>query len=129
MAVAEYPFPSVSASNPIPLFFEQEPEQFVVERTLYDDGGVDTKLQHGGSGKRTWIVRYDGLTAAQAAILDAHLTSAFYSEDEGSAWGFNFRDYRTATLYSNCHYAPGGYKVSHTKVWSNAREVVIEKRP
>lgn len=129
MAAAEFPFPSVSGSNPAPLFFEMLQEEFVVSRTIYDDNGADYKLQAGGSGKKTWTFKYDGLTAAQAAILDSHLASAYYSPDDGSALGFNFRDYRTGTLYSNCHYAPGGYKISHVKIWSNGREVTIEKRP
>jgi hypothetical protein len=129
MAVAEFPFQSVSGSNPLPLFFEMQPERFVVGKTLYDDGGADYALQHGGTGHKTWIVKYDGLTAAQAAILDAHVASAFYSDDEGSAWGFNMRDIRTAVLYTNVHYAPGGYKIGHKKTWICSREIVLEKRP
>lgn len=126
---AEFPLPSVSGSNPTPLHFEMLAEEFVVGRTIYDDNGADYRVQAGGVGKKTWVLKYDGLTAAQAAILDAHLASTFYSPDEGSAVGFNFRDARTATLYGNCHYAPGGYEKSHTKTWSNGRSITIEKRP
>lgn len=133
---AEFPLPSVSAANPIPLYFEMEVEQFVVGRTIYDDNGADYKLQNGGAGLKRWILRYDGLTAAEAAILDAHLATTFYSEDEGSAVGFNFRTHvagslwssAAGTLYGSVHYAPGGYKKSHTKTWSCIREVILEKR-
>lgn len=134
---AEFPLPSVSASNPIPLYFEMLPEEFVVGRTIYDDGGADYKLQSGGSGKRVWILRYDGLSLAEAAILDNWLATVFYSEDEGSAVGFNFRHHvagelwtsNSSTLYSNVHIAPGGYRSSHSHVSSQAREFTLEKRP
>jgi hypothetical protein len=137
VAVAEYPLPSVSSSNPIPLFFERAQEEFIVNRTIYDDNGADTALQAGGSGLIVWHIRYDGLTLAEAAILDAHLATAFYSADEGSAYGFNFRHHipgdtwssTAGTLYANCHYSPGGYSKSHTHTGSQAREIVIEKRP
>lgn len=126
---AEFPLPSVSGSNPTPLYFQMEPEEFVVGKTTYDDGGADYKLQHGGAGVKRWIIRYDGLTAALAAILDAWVATVFYSADEGSAVGFAFRDRDTATLYSAVHIAPGGYKKSHTKTWICSREFILEKRP
>lgn len=134
---AEFPMVSVSGSNPIPLYFELEAEEFVVGRTIYDDNGADYKLQNGGAGLKRWIVRYDGLTLAQSAILDTHAASAFYSADEGSAVGFNFRHHlpgdlwssTAGTLYSNVHYAPGGYKKGHSKTWSASREILLEKRP
>ena len=129
MPVAEFPLPSVLGTNPIPSFFEIQPEEFVVGRTLYDDGGADYKLQSGGNGKKAWIVRYNVLTAAQAAVLISWAATTFYSPDEGSAWGFNFRDRDTAVLYTNCHIAPGGYKKSHTKTWIWNFEFLIEKRP
>lgn len=106
-----------------------QPEEFVVGKTEYDDGGADYKLQHGGNGVKRWIIKYDGLTAAQAAILDAHLASTFYSSDQGSAIGFNFRDRDTTTLYSNVHYAADGYKKGHNRIWNCSREIILEKRP
>lgn len=135
---AEFPTPAVSGSNPIPMFYEAEPEGFVVGKTVYDDNGADYKLQNGGAGVRRWILRYDGLTAAQAAILDAHLAACFYSEDEGSAFGFNFRAHTigdlpwtstAGTLYSGVHYAPGGYRKSHEHADICTREIILEKRP
>lgn len=134
---SEYPLPSVNSSFPTPLYFEMLPEEFVVGRTTYDDGGADFKLQHGGAGVKRWILKYDGLTTAQSDILDAWVASMFYSEDEGSAYGANFRhhvpgDYWTSTagtLYANVHISPGGFKKSHTKTWIQAREFQLEKRP
>lgn len=126
---AEFPFPSVSSNNPPPLYFQMEPEEFIVGKTIYDDGGADYHLQHGGVGVKRCAIKYDGLNPTWAAILDAHLVSTFYSADEGSAVGFNIRDPKTGTLYANAHYAPGGYKKSHTKDWIHAREILIEIRP
>lgn len=134
---SEFPSPSANAANPHPLFYEAEPESFSVSSTEYDDSGKDYKLQHGGSGVKKWVIKYDGLTKAQADILDAWAASMFYSEDEGSAFGANFRAHvpgtawtdTSGTLYSAVHISPGGYKKSHAKSWSNAREFVLEKRP
>lgn len=134
---AEFPLPPVSGSNPIPSYFELEAEEFVVGRTIYDDNGADYKLQNGGTGLKRWLIRYGPLSIAQAAILDAHLASTFYSGDEGSAVGFNFRHHipgdawtsTAGTLFSGVHYAPGGYKKSHTKTWAATREILLEKRP
>lgn len=133
---AEFPLPSVSGSNPIPLFYEKEPEEFVVGKTLYDDGGADYKLQHGGSGVKRFVFKYDGLTKAQADILDNWAATMFYSEDEGSGFGANMREHvpgtawtdTSGTLHANVHIAAGGYRKSHVKSWSNAREFVLEKR-
>jgi hypothetical protein len=132
---AEFPSPSVSGSNPIPLFYEELPQEFIVGQTTYDDGGADFKLQAGGSGVRRWRLDYDGLTLAEAAILDAHLAACFYSSDQGSAVGFNFRAHvpgtvwtdTSGTLYSNVHYEK--YETGHSKVWSQKRSVVLIKRP
>lgn len=132
---AEFPFASVNAAYPIPLYYEMLPEEFVVGKTIYDDNGADYKLQHGGSGLKRFLLRYDGLLAADTAILDAHLTSCFYSEGEGSAYGFNFRHHiageawtsTNGTLYANVHYKT--YRKDHSKVWICSREIELEQRP
>jgi hypothetical protein len=135
MAAAEFPLPSVTGSNPAPLFYEALPEEFVVGKTIYDDGGADFRLQAGGAGVRRWILEYDGLTDAQAAILDAHLATTFFSPDEGSAVGFNFRAHvpgtvwtdTSGTLYANVHYEK--YEKGHKKTWANKRTITLVKRP
>ena len=134
---AEFPLPSVSSSNPAPLFYEQLPDEFVVSSTKYDDGGVDYKLQAGGSGVKTYVLKYDGLTLALAQILDNWVATMFYSEDEGSAYGANFREHvpgtvwtdTSGTLQANVHIAPGGFKKGHNKVWSQSREFILVKSP
>lgn len=133
---SEFPLPSVNSSYPIPLYYEMLPEEFVVDRTIYDDSGADYKLQVGGTGKKTWIIKYDGLSLAEAAIIDAWVASMFYSPDEGSAYGSNFRHHiagevwtsTNGTLYSGIHIAPGGFRTSHTHVGIQSRELVLEKR-
>lgn len=125
--------PRVSASNPRPVYYEALREEFVVSRTIYDDNGADYKLQNGGAGMKRWVIKYDGLTADEAAIFDAHVDSAFYSPDEGSAFGFQLHDYVTDVLYGSVHYAPGGYRTSHTRGGTGgagcfAREIILEKR-
>ena len=133
---AEFPMVSVSGSNPYPSYFEEEAEEFVVGKTIYDDNGADYKLQNGGAGVKRWIIKYTTQLAAKAALLDAHVATTFYSEEQGSAVGFNFRSHivgdtwtsTAGTLHANVHYAPGGYKKSH-KGLSCVREVILEKRP
>lgn len=134
---AEFPLPHVNATYPIPLYFEIQPEEFVVSKTVYDDNGADYKLQHGGAGLKRWIVRYEGLSLTEAAVLDSWVATMFYNSDEGSAVGANFREHvpgsawtsGSGTLYSAVHIAPGGYRKSHTKTWSQNREFILEKRP
>jgi hypothetical protein len=138
MPPTEFPLPSVNASYPIPLFYEVEVEEMVVSRHIYDDNGADYAAQAGGSGLITYTLKYNGLTAAQAAILDAHVTLAGYSSANGSASGFNFREHTigdaawtsvAGTLKANVHYAPGGYKKSHIKQNNCSREIILEWRP
>ena len=136
MPPAEFPLPHLSSSNPIPSFFETQPEEFVVSRTIYDDNGADYKLQVGGVGRKTFIVRYGPISLAQAAILDSWAVSMFYNPDEGSAYGANFREHipgdswasTAGTLHANVHIAPGGYRKSHTKQVAQSREFILEKR-
>lgn len=129
MAVAEFPLPSVSGSNPAPLFFEAQTEEFKVNVVLYDDNGADFMLQAGGSGKLGWILKYDGLSLALMTIIHNHVVSAAYDPENGSGRSFNLRDRDTGVLYTNVRYAPGGYTRSHTKTWIWSIEIILEKRP
>lgn len=130
MPIAEFPMDSVSGSNPRPLDFTPLPEKFSGGKRVYDDGGVDASLQHGGSGVRVWRLSYRGLTIAQAAILDSHFASAKWLEAEGmSAETFNFRERSDigTTLYAGVRYQK--YEVSHSKTWIQNREVELVKFP
>lgn len=100
MAIAEYPLPSVSGSNPDPLVTYKLPVEYQVGFTEYDDGGRDFALQSGGTGVQRWYLFYDGMTAAEAAILDVWVETAKLGPDGLSANAGNFRDPDTAILYS-----------------------------
>lgn len=128
MAIAEYPMDSIG--GPRPNEFTPLPEKFQGGKTEYDDGGVDTALQHGGNGIRVWRLSYKGLTIAQAATLDAHFaTSKWLSELGMSAQTFNFRERSDigTTLYAGVRYTK--YEVSHTKTHIQFREVELTKFP
>jgi hypothetical protein len=140
MPPSEFPFPSFNASAAHPLFYQEDPEEFVNGRIIYDDNGADATSQSGGSGLRRFIAKYDGVTAAQAAIFDTHIAASRYSPEEGSAYGFNFRKHipgevwtsTNGELLANVHYAPGGIKKSHAPVNGVNRcsyEFIFEKRP
>lgn len=105
MAIAEFPSPSVNSSNPDPLVSYKLLDKFQVDSTVYDDGGVDTALRNGGNGTQRWYLFYDGLTALQAALLDAHVALAKLPEGDGpSAFSFNYRDVDSAILYGSVRY-------------------------
>lgn len=100
MPIAEFPLPSVSGSNPDPLVTYKLPIDYQVDFTEYDDGGRDFALQHGGNGIQRWYLAYDGMTEAEAAILDAWVETTKQGPDGMSAYSANFRDPDTAILYS-----------------------------
>lgn len=121
---------SVSGSNPRPQEFYPQPEKFSGGKTVYDDGGVDTALQHGGNGIKVWRLGYPKLSPVQAAILDAHFASAKWLENEGmSAQTFNFRERSDigTTLYGSVRYTK--YEVGHSKTHIQSRQVELTKFP
>lgn len=128
MAIAEFPLPSVSGSNPPPLVTYELPERFQVDSIQYDDGGRDVKLQNGGNGVKTWVLTYDGLTEAWAAILDSHMLAAKLPDDGPSGNSFNFRDPKTTTLYSGVRYL-SYTRGAHQRKWSQARQITLVKYP
>lgn len=101
MAIAEYPLPSVNSSYPDPLVTYKLPNEYQTAFTQYDDGGRDFALQHGGVGTQRWYLFYDGITAAEAAVLDSWVETAKLGDGGFSAYAGNFRDPDTGTLYSN----------------------------
>jgi hypothetical protein len=129
MSVAEFPLVSVSGSNPPLIFFEAQTEEFKVSITEYDDGGADYALQAGGSGILRWIINYDGLSLAQVAILRAHVKSAGYDPNNGSAYSFNLRDRETTLITSGVRYSAGGFVLSHVKLTTWSVAILLEKRP
>lgn len=122
MPIAEFPLPSVSGSNPKPTVCYQLAEQYAVSKSPeYQDGGVDFNLD-AETPTRQWSLTYTGITAAEAALLDAHHVLAFHDAME-----FNFRDPVTTTLHSNVRYLE--YERSHAKRWIQDRRITLIKRP
>jgi hypothetical protein len=69
-----------------------------------------------------FTLTYGGLTAAEAAILDAH-----FAEVHGVFTGFVFRHPRTGVVYSDVHYL--SFEVDHAKIWNHGRVTTLIKRP
>lgn len=127
MPIAEFPLPSVSASNPQPNVWYQVPEQFQVGSTDYDDGGKDVKLQAGGVGQKRWVLNYRGLDQTKVAILDGHMLTAKIDSSGLSANVFNYRD-RDGTLYANVRYERYE-RPAHEQLWNQSRSIVLVKFP
>lgn len=103
MPVAAFPSVAFTAS-PFPMVIQELPEAFQVGSTEYDDGGRDTALQNGGVGIKRWVLVFEGLTAAEAAILDAHMLSARLDESGLSAYTFSFTAREPSTTYTGVRY-------------------------
>lgn len=97
---AEFPLPSVNAAYADPLITYKLQDEFQVDYTEYDDGGRDFALGSGGAGTQRWYLFFDGMTAAEAAVLDAWVETMKLGPDGLSAYAANFRDPDTTLLYS-----------------------------
>lgn len=100
MAIAEFPLPALNAANPDPLVTYKLPNENPQDSTEYDDGGRDFALRSGGTGIQRWYLFYDGMTAAEAAILDSWIETVRLGPDGLAAYASTFRDPDTAILYS-----------------------------
>ena len=134
MAVSNFPIPPNSAHPSEPAgaqFLKQQelPVEYpgIIFKQMIDGGGTygaDTT-----NSVRRFTLTYDGLTAAQAAVFDAH-----YAEALGTLLGFNFRYYRTGAsvnhdeLISDCHYE--SFTSDHNLYdKTQSRTITIVKRP
>lgn len=126
MPVAEYPSLTTAHTSLYPFSVYPLRPAYQIGFTQYDDGGRDFKLQNGGTGILRWIIDYSGLTAAQAATLDAHADSAMLDESGMSAFSFNFRDRDTGTLYSGVRYEVYS-RPAHTHKDIQSRHVQLVK--
>lgn len=118
--VADYPLPP---TGPYPLFFHEDVPEF---RT-YGNEFADLRQEHAVNAQkiRRFTFTYDGLSPAEAAILDAHYESA-----KGEAFGFTVTLPRTLEVVQNVRYAPDGFKINeHEKAWSLPRTVTLIRYP
>lgn len=119
-------FPSRATIQPLDEF-ELQPAYAVTMSPQFADGGRDFNLD-ADQVIRRWELLFDGHTEAEAATLDAHVDSAKYSDDAGSAYGFNYTT-RSGEVLSNVRYDKGGYDRSQSKTYSQRRRVRLIKYP
>lgn len=118
-------FPMPASGGPQYLYFRQMQPGYeeITDRHDYDDGGASFVLRN-DTAPIIFVLKYDGLSVAEAATLYAHRADAF-----GEAFGFSLTNPRTSQTYTNVHYAPDGWKEDHTKTWINSLEITLIWRP
>lgn len=126
MSVPQYPTPTVFGGDtnvvgPPILKRLLQVVEFAGTQKLFKDLGATYGLPSTSSVLR-WELRYDGMDETQAGVLDTHWAAA-----QGIFGGFSFRDPKTSILYTDVHYE--SMTADHTKSWSQARTVVLVKRP
>ncbi len=93
----------------------------------FGDGGCDHNID-ADTDTRRFLIRYTGATASEFATLRAHMVSARYKSNLGSAYGFSFTT-RAGEVLANVHYDRGGFTYSHTRTHIYSVEVHLIKRP
>lgn len=106
---------------------ELEPTYAVSRSPSFADGGCDFNLDADQKIRR-FRIRYTGLTAAVADTITAHMDSAKYSPEVGSAYGFSFTT-RAGEALSNVRYDRGGYSRTHTRTRNVTVEILLVKYP
>jgi hypothetical protein len=120
--IADYPTPSVNPSNPKIDYFQELPTEYKVLEQVFEDQGADYALD-ATTGVRKFVIGYNSLTEAEAAILDTH-----YNLAKGKFTGFQITIPRTGEIVNDVHYFDFDYP-GHEKKWSQKRKVVLIKRP
>lgn len=114
-------YPTVALSGPRPLYFDElEPDWGNYGKLFPDMTPNFSTLQ--SAKVRRFIFRYDGLSEAEAAILDDH-----YESTRGGL-SFAFTQPRTSEALTGVRYE-GRPESNHTKVWSQSRVVRLVKYP
>lgn len=117
-----------SLSTILPAYFDElEPDAPISQSPEFVDGGADHNID-ADTDIRRFVIRYTGLSVAEFATLRAHMVSARYKPNLGSAYGFDFTP-RGASVLANVHYDRGGFTYSHTRTHINSVEVHLIKRP
>jgi hypothetical protein len=96
------------------------PEYSVTIKEFKDKGRSYGQINTANAQR--WELIYNGLTAAQAATLDAH-----YVDAQGQFESFSFRHPRTSVLHTDVHYE--SFERSHEKIWSQSVRIVLVKTP
>lgn len=122
-------YPTVAFGGPRPLKYFKRAKDYgkVTVVNEYEDGGASFNSS-AADVPQEWMLFYDGLTEAQAAVLDAH-----YNLNQ-MATGFPFQEPRnepfttTGTTYTDVHYAEYE-RPEHNKYTVQSRRVKLIKRP
>ena len=91
-------YPDKNNGGPTPVSLVELAPSYASALTIFEDGSVESNLPE-PLGTRRWIATYDGLTAVQSALLDAHLREA-----EGTVREFLFYDHIAGRLYDGVQY-------------------------
>lgn len=109
-------------SGPRPLKLIARAQDYAEKMLLFEDGSCEYNLPY-PCGRRAFELTYDGLSTAEAQLLDDH-----FEEAEGKTKTFLFYDHIAGRLYSDCRYE--SYKVSqHKRFWSQGRQISIVRDP
>ena len=114
--ISAFPDP-VFNGGPTPTNQGLEPPDFKTTRFYFEDGGEDVNVRP--CGPQRWVFVFEGLTEAQAAVLDAH-----YNLAKGRTNSFSFYDRRTGFTYSGVEYA--AFEVpAHQKQYIQTRNIQL----
>lgn len=118
-------FPTPSAGGPPILKFRQLEPDFaaIIDRHDYEDGGASWVALN-DTGPIYFLLEYNGLTVAQAALILTH-----HSDAGHELFGFNFTNPRTSTAFTEVHYAPDGWEEDHSKYWIISLKIKLVKYP
>jgi hypothetical protein len=114
-------FPTPSLGGPQYTKWTDGDPIYPVDTYTYQDGSVDALLW---SDEPTlpWDIEYEGLTAAEAEVLDNHRASAMGEFDT-----FDLIHPRTGVTYNNVRYKT--YKRDHSRTWIETRTVTLIQTP
>ena len=89
-------FPTTDLGGPYPLKVVPFPDEYPVVDYEFEDGGYECNVSP--CGVKRWQIIYEGLTGAQAAVLDDH-----FDEAKKDVNDFTYTT-REGVVYTGCHY-------------------------
>lgn len=117
------PYPTPGEGGPQYLYFEEIEPEYRSYLQEFPDLHVDANITAGKI--RHFVFEYDGLSAADAQILDDHYALA------KTAFSFQLTVPRTGEVITGVRYdSQDGFKIpNHKKVWVRSRSVRLVKYP
>lgn len=127
-------FPTPQYGGPQYLLYIKHAKDYeeITVFSRYEDGGVDTN-EHATDAPQRWTLSYNGLTEAQAKVLDDHynshrLSQKFtFTEPRADVWSGVQGHY--GTTYSNAVQYESYERPDHEKYKIQARIVHLVKYP